>query len=153
MDVQSLQFYAAMGWPLFPCSNKSKKPLTSHGFKDATTDVGQLKAWHGQHVGCAWGCATSSERGVIDIDPRHGGDVTLASLEAQHGPLPLTPRVRTGGGGTHFYFRFPAGTGCAIDLFPGIDRRAEGGYVIIPPSKIDIPEHEGRTYAWDVKPW
>ena len=35
-----------------------------------------------------------------------------AALEAQHGELPLTPRVRTGGGGWHYYFAWP-------DLPPG----------------------------------
>ena len=55
---------------------------------------------------CNWGIATGEGSGVwvLDIDPRHGGDKTLAQLEAQHGPLPLTPTVGTGGGGKQFYF-------------------------------------------------
>ncbi|MBY0514064.1 MAG: bifunctional DNA primase/polymerase [Gemmataceae bacterium] len=143
-----------MGWPLFPCSNRDKAPLVAGGFKAATADIGQLKAWHERFPGCAWAVATSAERGVVDVDPRHGGDATLAALVATHGPLPLTPRVRTGGGGWHYWFRFPPGTGSKANAYgPGIDRKADGGYVVVPRSRIDIPEHDGREYAWEVRPW
>jgi len=66
--------------------------------------------------------------------------------------MPLTPKVLTGGGGFHHWFHFPPGTGCGKP-YPGIDRKAIGGYVIVPPSRIDCPEHEGRAYAWEVRPW
>ena len=127
--------------------------MTSHGFKDATCDLGQLKIWHNQHPGCAWGMATTATVGVLDIDLKDDGPATLATLEAIHGPLPSTVRAKTGGGGSHLYFRFPLGTGSSTGrVGVGCDVRAEGGYVIVPPSRIDCPEHEGRAYAWEVKP-
>jgi hypothetical protein len=100
-----------------------------------------------------WATPTSAERGVLDIDAKHDGTATLAALEAEHGTLPLTPKVKTGGGGWHYYFRWPAGTRNGESIAPGIDRRAVGGYVIIPTSQSTIPEHEGRAYAWEVRPW
>lgn len=36
--------YAELGLPVFPC-NIEKKPLTPHGFKDASTSVDQIKEW------------------------------------------------------------------------------------------------------------
>ena len=37
MDFKNLEFYSnVLQWPLIPCSAKDKKPLTAHGFKDAT---------------------------------------------------------------------------------------------------------------------
>lgn len=152
MNGDLLQLYSAMNWALFPCSNTSKAPLTPHGFKDATTNIEQLLSWYRQFPGCAWGTPTSAERGVMDSDPRNGGDVTLADLIAKHGPLPPTPRVRTGGDGFHDWLRFPPGTRSGV-IARGLDRKAEGGYVIVPPSKIYIPEHEGRSYLWVVRPW
>jgi len=155
MDWRTIQFYAEhLGWPLFPCSNRTKAPLTPHGFYDATTDLRQLEAWDKAYPDAAWGTPTSAERGVIDIDPRNGGELSLNRLIAEYGPLPPTPTVRTGSGGFHYWFRFPPGTGCGKP-YPGIDRKAIGGYVIVPPSRIDIPEHEGRAYAWEdgCKPW
>ena len=40
--------YARKGIPVFPCNPLDKKPLTSHGFKDATTDEAQIQAWWGR---------------------------------------------------------------------------------------------------------
>jgi hypothetical protein len=146
--LKSLKFYSTLGWALFPCSSKNKAPITPHGFKDATTDYQQIVEWYWKYPNCAWGTPTSAERGVIDIDPRNGGIETLAGLWE----LPETPTVKTGGDGFHYYLEFPIGTPSGI-VAPGIDRKAEGGYVIVPPSRIDIPEHGGRAYAWDVPEW
>src|SRR5579885_961111 len=90
-------------------------------------------------------CRRRRERAILGYQAR---------LIAEYGPLPPTPTVRTGRGGFHYWFRFPPGTGCGKP-YPGIDRKAIGGYVIVPPSRIDIPEHEGRAYAWEdgCKPW
>jgi hypothetical protein len=147
-----LRWYVVMDWPVFPCNAKTKAPLTPHGHHDATLDLPQIERWVEQFPGCAWATHTSAERGVIDIDPRNGGNESLAKLIAEHGEIPMTPKVKTGGGGWHYYCRFPPGTKSGV-IAPGIDRKAEGGYVIIPPSRIDIPEHQGRSYAWKVKPW
>ena len=152
MNGGFLQAYSAMAWPLFPCSHKNKAPLTPHGFKDATTDLEQLISWFEQFPDCAWGTPTSAERGVLDTDPRNGGDKALADLIARHGPLPPTPRVRTGGGGFHHWVQFPPGTRSGV-IVEGIDRKADGGYVIVPPSRVAIPEHEGRSYVWEARPW
>lgn len=151
--MKYLEAYSAQGWAVFPCSSADKKPLTPHGFKDASSDISVIEAWYVKHPGCAWGYATSADVGVADCDPRHGGDVTWAALIAEHGPIPETVTASTGGGGTHSFLKFPAGTGCSQSLIgPGIDVRADGGYVIVPPSLIYIPEH-GKGYTWTVSPW
>jgi Bifunctional DNA primase/polymerase, N-terminal/Protein of unknown function (DUF3987) len=145
--LERLKFYNTfMGWALFPVSHKNKKPITPHGFLDASLNWEQILKWYYKHPNCAWGTPTSAERGVIDVDPRNGG---LESLAAQWEMMD-TPTVNTGGGGFHYYFEFPKGTPSGV-VAKGIDRKAEGGYVIVPPSCIDIPEHKGRAYAWAKK--
>jgi Bifunctional DNA primase/polymerase, N-terminal/Primase C terminal 1 (PriCT-1) len=86
---------------------------------------------------------------VVDIDPRHEGNETLAERERDNGPLPDTWETLTGGGGRHLWFRHPGIAripNSAGVIGPGIDVRGDGGFVVAPPSI-----HEsGRRYAWDV---
>src|SRR4029453_17561451 len=82
---------------------------------------------------------------VVDVDPRHGGDESLEKLEREHGALTKTVECRTGGGGRHLYFTHPGGfIGNKVGLAPGIDIRADGGYVVAPPSL----HASGVRYAW-----
>ena len=47
---QALAF-AARGWPVLPCLPGQKIPATAHGYRDATTDPGQINEWFGQSPG------------------------------------------------------------------------------------------------------
>ena len=62
---------------------------------------------------------------VVDVDPRHGGDKTLADLETKHGPLPETRKTRTGSNppGWHFHLK-------EMCVAPNAQRRGLGGKLI-----------------------
>jgi hypothetical protein len=87
---------------------------------------------------------------VVDIDPRHGGDKSLKKLP---GLMPLTTTANTGGGGEHYFFRYP-GNGQKIKSrnamagFPGIDQKAGGGYIVASPSN----HISGGVYSWRIPP-
>jgi len=141
--------YAYDGWPVFPCK-LNKRPYTRHGFKDATTEVAQIRSWWGTWPQASIGVATGAKAGiwVLDIDGEAGRE-SLKALELVHGPLPDTLRVRTGGGGWHYYFKWPicGRVGNRTGVEPGLDVRGEGGYVIAPPSA-----HEsGHSYRWELE--
>lgn len=121
--------HASTGLPVFPCSPENKRPLTSNGFRAATTAERIIRIWAERHPGCLWAMPTGERTGcwVLDFDPRHGG--TPESLPHS---LPPTRTVRTRSGGQHFYFKH-AGLGCSPGrLPPGIDVRGTGGLVILP---------------------
>jgi len=84
---------------------------------------------------------------VIDVDPDHGGESSLSSLEEQHGVLPTTIEASTPRGGRHLYMIVPSGrplpTIGAGKLGPGLDHRCQGGFLAAPPSSIF-----GKSYAW-----
>ncbi len=93
----------------------------------ATKDGRQLTEWFAgtrHNIGIATG--EVSNLIVLDIDPRHGGDATLACFERLHGKLPPTVRFKTGGGGQHILFRHPGGCipNSAGKIGPGVDVRA-----------------------------
>lgn len=126
---------AHAGKPVFPCK-RNKMPFTTHGFKDATTDTEQIKSWWQKWPDALLAMPTGDASGllVLDVDLPHG-PASLAALEAQHGPLQVTLEASTRSGGRHIYFQHVPGIGCSTGkLGPGLDIRADGGYVIVPPS-------------------
>ncbi|GAB2565114.1 bifunctional DNA primase/polymerase [Kribbella endophytica] len=159
---------AKNGWPVFMLA-RSKRPvancnpcraagadhdpascghLTCHGFYAASTDphrvaanvaavpLGQLAVRTG----------ALSELLVVDVDPAHGGTSSLTDLLVE-GLLPRTLRVVTGSGGQHLYYRHP-GQPMPSRPMPGrkgIDIKADGGYVVLPPS---IHHRTGLPYRW-----
>ena len=131
--------YAARGWHVFPLKPGAKAPLTAHGFKDATTDTSQIRAWWTDHPRANVAIRTGRESGlvVLDVD-RHGaddGEASLAAHEARHGSLPATYAVRTANRGRHLYFAYPASQVRSRNkVLLGIDIKSDGGYVVAPPS-------------------
>ncbi len=120
---------AARGIPVFPC-NAKKRPCTRHGFKDATVDTAELIALWRERPGPLIGFPTGPASGLdlLDIDPRHGGDVWLAH---HLGHLGETLTVRTRSGGTHLFFKhWPGMRNSESAIAPGVDVRGEGGYAI-----------------------
>jgi P4 family phage/plasmid primase-like protien len=74
---------------------------------------------------------------VVDIDPDAGGMESIQSLVNEHGPLPTTFTVQTGGGGWHLYFQMPdfhVGNRAGTALGRGVDIRGTGGQVVAPGS-------------------
>lgn len=63
---------------------------------------------------------------VVDIDPRNGGDVTMAEFVKKYGTMPKTRIKKTGGDGWHYYFRAPKGVSLKGKLGPGVDLKSSG---------------------------
>ena len=133
---------AAAGFPVFHLIPRGKIPTGgSHGHLDANADP-NLPDW--PRPDCNVGLRTGAESGVVvlDTDPRHGGDEHLHDLEHEHGEvLPRTLSVKTPGGGAHYYFAHPdVEVPCDRDLagHRGVDIKADGGYVVVPPSRTDL---------------
>lgn len=129
--------FQSNGWAIFPV--RGKVPLTPNGFKDASTDANRWSRWLVQYPGCGWAAPSGERNGfdVLDAD-------TLEAVADLEGRLPPGPRVRTGGGGMHFYLRHSAGSRNWAKRLPGVDFRGEGGYVVLAGSTHD----SGRRYEW-----
>lgn len=141
--------YAARGWRVFPCQPRGKRPLVKSWPDVATFDGAQIANWWEQWPDANVACVTGPASGffVLDVDVPDG-PASLAALEAEHSPLPATLEQATGSGGMHLLFRWPEGRSLrnsAGKLGPGLDVRADGGYVIAPPS---IHPETGCAYAW-----
>lgn len=141
--------YAADGMSVLALLPKSKIPATTNGFKDATTDELQIRDAWGEIPDLNIGIATGSlSRGmfVIDIDVGDGkdGSATLMEWEDAHGALPTTATAVTGGGGIHIFYYGDGPVRSSVNATSGVDIRADGGYVVVPPSV----HPSGTTYHW-----
>jgi hypothetical protein len=147
----------ALRIPVFPCDAR-KRPLTPHGFKDATADPAAIRRMFANPAVVMIGMPTGEVTGlvVVDVDVK-GGRPGQAWLDANRDRLPATWTVRTASGGLHLYFCWPGETirNSASKIAPGIDVRGDGGYVILPPSPgyvvvDDAPSAELPEWLLDV---
>jgi hypothetical protein len=124
------------------CTRQGKHPRRGLRLQDATTDIAEITAWFTQWPEANIGvhCAKSGWL-ALDIDPRNGGNETLAALIRELGPLPETLTAQTGGGGQHLVYRKPGGTRISGELGPGVELKANG-YIVVEPSATDGP------YRW-----
>jgi hypothetical protein len=147
-DIDAAIEAASIGWCVFPCGS-DKRPLTAHGFKDASRDLEAVRAMWSAHPGAAVGIATgASDLVVIDVDVKNGapGMDKWAELSEDLGrAADETTQVRTPSGGLHVYYRANGArvTSTVGKLAPGIDTRADGGYVIGAgsPGYAYVPDH------------
>ncbi|MDO9637610.1 MAG: VapE family protein [Pseudotabrizicola sp.] len=139
MPAQNAASWARAGFPVFPCG-PSKQPLTPHGFKDATADLGEVAAFWQAHPKALVGIPTGGASGLFVVDLDTDRDTGEAIGEASFGALGLSyligsvPTVATPSGGRHLYFR-----ACGVGSTTGklgrkIDTRGDGGYIIAPGS-------------------
>jgi hypothetical protein len=142
--------FGAKGIRVFPC--RGKEPAIRDNLRLAAVDETVIRNFWGMEG--RWNIAIATGPGsgfwATDEDGEEGL-ATMSRLEAEHGKLPATVEVITGGGGRHLYWKWPEGVEirnfqCRDDL-PGFDVRGEGGYIIAPPS---IHPLTGKPYAWSV---
>lgn len=134
-----------------PMCPRTKRPLTAHGFKDATTHEQRILEWWRRWPFALVALPTGSSSGfwVLDVDGTAGRQ-SLNGLLSQLGlerVVDLTRCVvKTPSGGLHLYFALLPGE-CprtrARDLGPGLDTRGEGGTIIAPGNCLP----DGRAYV------
>jgi putative DNA primase/helicase len=153
--------YAEHGWPVFSlhsmvngkcscrqqCTSPGKHPRTPNGFYAATTDEAKIKAWWSIEPPANIGVPTGRMSGlvVLDIDPKHSGPDSWGQVSAGQTPI-VTATTTTGSGGTHYIFQNPGVSlkNSESEIAPGLDTRAEGGYIVAPPSN----HISGGCYSW-----
>lgn len=146
MLPEQVMRYLDLGWKILPITAGAKVPAGGCGLKHASGDRAVVQGWANKWPGCGWGVACKESGFVaIDVDPRNGGERTLAELVGELGPLPAGPMQQTGGGGAHHLMRHP---GCKLPggLGPGLDIKSNG-YVLLPPSRTK------EEYRWIRTPW
>lgn len=131
-----------------PAEREACDHLTCHAFYAATTQPARITEMFKQHPRGLLAIRTGTVSGlaVVDFDfkawdsdgapaaadPAHRRKTLLAA----QGLLPTTLTARTGGNGMHLYYAHPGGyvPSGAGRYGVGVDSKADGGYVVAPPS-------------------
>jgi hypothetical protein len=148
--------YLDMGWGVYPAHSISRNGFCSCGntkcpcpgkhpigrwleYQNRLPTRREVELWFSS-LECNIGTITgrTSNLAVIDVD----GDLGISSLGTVHPENTLL--ARTGGGGFHLFYSLKEPVPTRTKAFPGIDIRADGGYVVLPPSK----HKSGRNYEW-----
>jgi hypothetical protein len=133
MDIHSTAWIEALklarkGIAVFPCGN-DKRPLTPHGFKDASADGDVVHEWWTQWPDALIGTPTGAQFCVLDLDLQHVE--AQAWYDEHRADLPLTRTHTTRSGGRHLLFKASSQFGCSAGkLGPHVDTRGTGGYIV-----------------------
>jgi hypothetical protein len=138
-----IETYIAAGVPLFPCCPSDKSPFTKNGFKNATSDPDQISHWWNQWPDAVPGMPTGeiTMTSVIDVDSgkrndpdpqkRAQGESAFRWAKANEKLFDKAFIYQTQSGGFHVFCRYSSGDSSGRNVYaPGVDVRADGGYVI-----------------------
>ena len=140
LDIALGWYLAERGLKIFPC--EGKKPLTPHGYKDASNEPVKVTEWWTKWPYAQFGVPTGqvNQLLVLDIDGPRGQEWLVKQN------FPLTFTVETSPGHLQLWFRQPAGyttKSTAGSIAPEVDIRGDGGYAIGP---FSIHHEAGTIY-------
>ena len=132
--------YLSLGYSVFPLHNRSKLPAVKwEKYQTEKPTVEEVSKWFSVDRNVAIVTGAISGLVVLDVDTSKGGE---------HKPLLEkypTNMVSKTGKGFHLYYIYPGWhVDNAVDFLPGVDVRADGGYVVAPPST----HPNGSKYEW-----
>jgi hypothetical protein len=142
VNLDAALAYAARGIPVVPLIPGTKRPSVAWTeFQTRRPTADMVRSWWSRWpaAGVALVCGRVSGLAVLDIDPRHHGDQSLASFALGDGPT-----GDTGGGGVHVYYAIDAAVPRIVGLLPGVDLLGEASLAAAPPSV----HASGRAYRW-----
>lgn len=148
--LEAVRLLVRAGVPVFPCVAGGKRPLTRHGFQDATTDPNEAarmwRRWPDANLAIPTGRPSGWDVVDVDVhDDASGRPAFDASLkEGLTAGWAFT--VRTPSGGLHAYFPNTREQTCWACPDAHVDFRSDGGYVVVPPSRIEYDDGRAGAY-------
>lgn len=134
--------YWKQGWNVIPVDKEKRPKVRWEQYQRRKVSKKDIERWWKEWPDANIGVITGSisRLVVIDIDEEQGIGHVEPFLNGE------TLKAVTGGGGIHLYFKHPGGrVPNAVRMFPGVDCRGDGGYVVVPPSI----HKNGQAYIWD----
>jgi len=143
----ALWYAEKMHFSVIPIIPGDKKPMIKwEPYQKQRAGADQIRQWWGKEPKANIGIVTGriSNLAVVDLD-RYAPDYSEETALQYFPDSIVTPCVETPRGGHHLYFTCPE-QDITINAraLPGIDLRANGGYIVAPPST----NGNGAGYRW-----
>lgn len=135
---KAAKMYYALGWNPIPLKAFSKEPNVTELAPFLESRIGAEDIPHYEWRNIAIATGNVSGLVVLDVDSEEG---RLHLKEKGHPPTPMVSTAK----GLHLYFRYPVSeVPTSIRFSGGLDLKADGGYVVAPPSH----HPSGQKYEW-----
>lgn len=135
--------YAAAGFKVIAVDGK--KPFLPAWQQQATTQAETIREWWRDFPRANVGICPDERFCILDIDTDKGGDESIAAIERQFGALPTTIISRTGGGGSHQYYRRDPARKLKYKPAKGVEILGIGRQAVEWPS---VHPETGVIYEW-----
>ncbi len=154
-NLEAALAYAARGWRVLPifepdgdgwcscrhdaaykdteCRHPAKHPRPKTGIKAASIDEDQIRRWWKAWPNASVAIATGAASGIWCLSASAEGLKNLQQIELNHGAMPKTPTIVSGGGSKLFLFAHLP-TLKLKELAAGLSILTENSYVVAPPS-------------------
>lgn len=142
--------YANLNWSVIPIKPKGKRPLIKwEEYQKIRATEKQITNWWSKWPNANIGIITGLVSGliVIDVDSNNGREGYIAIFKEMHNTI----EQKTGKpDAIQMFFRHPGDQlyQNMVGLLPEVDVRADGGYVVVPPSI----HPNGIEYSWVIDP-
>lgn len=114
--------YLDRGWSVIICGADKKPILPWKIYQERRATPEELVKWFTDYPDAQVGIVTGRVSNLTVIDIEAAGDLNFINDN--------TYTVRTGGGGKHIYYEYESEFKNAVKVFPNIDIRSEGGFVV-----------------------
>lgn len=138
--------YGSHGWSILPVKPDEKRPYMQNWLQytkeRASTQV--VSEWFTHLSGAGVGVVTGKISGILVLDVESTCPEPIEDILRKY---PTNMVSRTGSGGYHLFYQYPSNRGRVsnrVRLFDGIDLRADGGFIVLPPTK----HPSGGRYEW-----
>ena len=128
--------YLSLGFSVIPVGENKIPAITWKEFQTRKATEQEVRSWFSNPGVVGVGIVTGKISGLAVLDMEAGADFTGLKI-------PTTPTSKTGGGGAHYYFKYPSQGKFqnSVRFLPLMDTRGDGGYVIAPPSLHSSGKH------------
>lgn len=139
--------YFNYGWSLLPVKPEDKRPYTQNWlqYTKKRADWPMVENWFMHLSNAGIGVVTGSISSIVVIDVESYCPQKIEDILAKY---PTDLISRTGSGGYHLFYQYPPNRtkiSNRVRLMEGIDLRADGGFIVLPPT---IHPKTGARYEW-----